>query len=162
MLNIILLLSKPHFLVFFYYASNKKGFEYLIKTVKKYKEELITYEVKDTKHLGYKLASYLLSRNQIVKNVNSNLTYIECKKNPIIIKNDEFDSQCITKVLLDELDILPNAESDEIYWTLKQLVKMRKVIVINNVEVKNKLRSQLTHHYPNYNQIFTNIDCTTA
>lgn len=145
------------------FNNDKKGFEHLVKTVEKYKEELIPiYGLEDTKHLGYELASYLLSRNQIVKNVNSNLTYVERKKNPIIIKNDEFDSQCIAKVLLDELDTLPNAESDEIYWTLKQLVKMRKVIVTNNVELKNKLHSQLTHHYPNYNQIFTNIDCTTA
>jgi len=145
------------------FNNDKKGFEHLVKTVEKYKEELIPiYGLEDTKHLGYELASYLLSRNCIVKNVNSNLTYVERKKKPIIIKNDEFDSECIAKVLLDELDRLPNAESNEIYWTLKQLVKMRKVIVTNNVEIKNKLHSQLTHHYPNYNQIFTNIDCTTA
>lgn len=141
----------------------KKGFEHLTKIVEEHKGELIPiYGLEDTKHLGYELASYLLARNQIVKNVNSNLTYVERKKRPIIIKNDEFDSDCIAKVLLDELDTLPNAESDEIYWTLKQLVKMRKVIVNNNIELKNKLHSQLMHHYPNYNQIFVNIDCATA
>ena len=145
------------------FQNDKKGFEYLIKTVNTYKSDLVPiYGLEDTKHLGYELASYLLSKEQIVKNVNSNLTYVERKKNPIIIKNDTFDSECIAKVLLDELDRLPNAESDEIYWTLKQLVKMRKVIVNNNIELKNKLHSQLTHHYPNYNKIFVNIDCMTA
>lgn len=145
------------------FNNDKKGFEHLTKTVNEHKLDLIPiYGLEDTKHLGYELASYLLSRNQIVKNVNSNLTYVERKKNPIIIKNDEFDSECIAKVLLDELDRLPSAESDEIYWTLKQLVKMRKVIVTNNVELKNKLHSQLMHHYPNYNKIFVNIDCMTA
>lgn len=145
------------------FNNDKKGFEHLIKTVNDHKSDLIPiYGLEDTKHLGYELSSYLLSRNQNVKNVNSNLTYVERKKNPIIIKNDEFDSDCIAKVLLDELDRLPNAQSDEIYWTLKQLVKMRKVIVNNNIELKNKLHSQLTHHYPNYNKIFVNIDCMTA
>lgn len=145
------------------FNNDKKGFEHLTKTVNEHKLDLIPiYGLEDTKHLGYELASYLLSRDQIVKNVNSNLTYVERKKNPIIIKNDEFDSECIAKVLLDELDRLPSAESDEIYWTLKQLVKMRKVIVTNNVELKNKLHSQLMHHYPNYNKIFVNIDCMTA
>lgn len=145
------------------FNNDKKGFEHLTKTVNEHKLDLIPiYGLEDTKHLGYELASYLLSRNQIVKNVNSNLTYVERKKNPIIIKNDEFDSECIAKVLLDELDRLPSAESNEIYWTLKQLVKMRKVIVTNNVELKNKLHSQLMHHYPNYNKIFVNIDCMTA
>jgi transposase len=145
------------------FHNDKKGFEYLVKTVNEHKSDLIPiYGLEDTKHLGYELASYLLSRDQLVKNVNSNLTYVERKKNPVIIKNDEFDSECIAKILLDEFDKLPNAESDEIYWTLKQLVKMRKVIVNNNIELKNKLHSQLTHHYPNYNQIFVNIDCMTA
>lgn len=145
------------------FNNDKKGYQYLMSTVEKHKLDLIPiYGLEDTKHLGYELASYLLSRDQLVKNVNSNLTYVERKKNPIIIKNDEYDSQCIAKVLLDELDNLPNAQSDEIYWTLKQLVKMRKVIVNNNIELKNKLHSQLMHHYPNYNQIFTNIDCATA
>lgn len=145
------------------FNNDKKGFEYLIKTVQEHKSDLIPiYGLEDTKHLGYELASYLLSKDCFVKNVNSNLTYAERKKRPIINKNDEQDSQDIAKILLDELDNLPTAESDEIYWTLKQLVKMRKVIVHNNIEQKNKLHSQLTHHYPNYNQIFVNIDCDTA
>ena len=39
---------------------------------------------------------------------------------------------------------------------------MRKMIVNNTIELKNKLHSQLTHHYPNYNKIFVNIDSMTS
>lgn len=139
------------------------GYKYLVETVEKHKSDRTPiYGLEDTKHLGYGLASFLLSKSYIVKNVNSNLTYVERKKNPIITKNDELDSVCIAKVLLDELDNLQNAQSDEIYWTLKQLVKMRKAIVYNNVEYKNKLHAQLMHHYPNYNKMFVNIYCKTA
>lgn len=145
------------------FNNDYKGYEYLIKTVEKYKNDLIPlYGLEDTKHLGYELAIYLLSKKCNVKNVNSNLTYVERKKNPVITKNDELDSQCIAKVLLDEFENLPDASNDEIYWTLKQLVKMRKVIVTNNVELKNKLHAQLMHHYPNYDKIYSNIYCETA
>ncbi len=140
-----------------------KGYENLIKTVDKYKYDLTpVYGLEDTKHLGYELTIYLLSKKCKVKHVNSNLTAAERRKNPIITKNDEVDSQCIAKVLLDELNNLPNANVDETYWTLKQLIKMRKVIVNNNVELKNKLHAQLMHHYPNYNKIYADIFCDTA
>ena len=150
------------------FNNDKQGYNYLIKMVNKYcndnndKNLIPIYGLEDTKHLGYGLANYLINKNLLVKNVNSNLTYVERKKNPIISKTDELDSKCIAKVLLDELDNLPNAESNEIYWTLKQLVKMRKAIVKNNVEYKNKLHAQLLHHYPNYNKMFTNIDGLTS
>lgn len=62
---------------------------------------------------------------------------------------------CIAKVLLDELDNIPFAETDEIYWTLKQLVKMRVSIVENNIENKNKFHAQIMHHYPNYKKLFS-------
>ena len=145
------------------FNNDKNGYDYLLKTVDKYKDNLIPiYGLEDTKHLGYGLASYLLSKDKIVKCVSSTLTYLERKRQPTIFKNDEYDSKCIAKVLLDYLDTLPYAKSDEIYWTLKQLVKMRKSIVDNNTEIKNKLHAQLMHHYPNYNKIFNKIYCNTA
>ena len=63
---------------------------------------------------------------------------------------------------MDELDNLPNVKSEEIYWTLKQLVKMRTSIVSNNIKVKNKLHTQLLHHYPYYNKLFSRIDIVTS
>jgi len=145
------------------FNNDTKGYNFLISTVDKHKENLIAiYGLEDTKHLGYGLATFLISKDLLVKNVNSNLTYVERKKNPIIFKNDNYDSECIAKVLLDYLDTLPNAKSDEIYWTLKQVVKMRKAIINNNIEYKCKLHAQLLHHYPNYNKMFTNIDGSTS
>lgn len=95
------------------FNNDKVGYQNLIKTVSKYKEnEELIFGLEDTKHLGYGLASYLLENKYFVKHINSNLTYVERKKNPIITKNDEFDSMCIAKVLLDELDNIPFVQSD--------------------------------------------------
>ena len=82
------------------FNNDKDGYDYLLNTVDKYKDNLIPiYGLEDTKHLGYGLASYLLSKDKIVKCVSSTLTYIERKRQPIIFKNDEYDSKCIAKVL---------------------------------------------------------------
>lgn len=144
--------------------NDTKGFENLVKKVNEYKGELTpVYGLEDTQHLGYELCSYLLSKDYIVKNVNSNMTANERKKNPIITKNDELDSDCIAKVLIDELNNLPNARNDnELFWTLKLLVNMRTSIVKSNTKFKNKLHAQLMHHYPNYQLIFQNPYCKTA
>jgi len=120
------------------------------------------YGLEDTKHLGYKLATFLLNKNCEVKNVLSTLTYNERKKNPIISKDDEIDALCIAKVLLDNLDTLTTAQNDEIYWTLKQVVKMKRAITKDSVIAKNKLHAQLLHHYPNYKEFFSYFDCQTA
>jgi len=63
---------------------------------------------------------------------------------------------------LDELDNLPDASDDEIYWTLKQMIKMKKTISNNNTKLKNKLHAQLLHHYPNYKDFFCKIDNIAA
>ncbi len=145
------------------FNNDRNGYNYLIKCINELNLDLIPlFGLEDTKHLGYGLSSYLLSQNYLVKSVSSNLTYVERKKNPVIFKNDEFDSQCVAKVLLDEFDRLPDARNDEIYWTLKQMLKMRKSIVGSNINFKCKLHAQLLHHFPNYNKIFATIDCDTA
>lgn len=112
--------------------------------------------------VGYGLASFLLSNDCVVKHINSTLTYNERKKHPIIDKTDKRDAQCIAKVTLDELDNLPNTQDDEIYWTLKQLIKMRVSIKNDTVATKNKLHAQLLHHYPNYKEFFSLIDLISA
>lgn len=145
------------------FNNDKKGYESLITKVEETKENLIPiFGLEDTNHLGYGLSEFLLNRNYQVKHINSHLTSQERKKFPTITKNDKLDSECIAKVLLDYLDSLQDAENNEIYWTLKQVIKMRKSIVKNNIELKNKLHAQLLHHYPNYNQIFEDIGKETA
>ena len=144
--------------------NTKEDFNKLLDMVSKYtsKDVSAIFGLEDTKHLGHSLCEFLLSHNQVVKHVNSNYTYNERKKHPIIDKTDELDAECIAKVTLDELDNLPDAKDDEIYWTLKQLIKMKRTISNNNTKLKNKLHAQLLHHYPNYKEFFSKIDNISA
>lgn len=146
------------------FSNDIKDFEKLIKMVNKYETDGITaiYGLEDIKHLGHHLATFLINRNLDVRHILSSLTYAERKKRPIVSKTDEIDAECIAKVLLDNLDYLSKANNDTIYWTLKQVVKMRSSIVNDNTKAKNKLHSQLMHHYPNYKDFFGYFDCHTA
>lgn len=146
------------------FENNINDFEKLIELVKQYEVNGLTaiYGLEDIKHLGHHLATFLMNKNLDVRHILSSLTYAERKKRPIISKSDEIDAECIAKVLLDNLDTLQKATNDEIYWTLKQIVRMKDNIVNNNIKAKNKLHAQLMHHYPNYKEFFSYFDCTTA
>ena len=146
------------------FENNIKDFEKLIELVKKYEVNGLTaiYGLEDIKHLGHHLATFLMNKNLDVRHILPTLTYAERKKRPIISKTDEIDAECIAKVLLDNLDTLQKATNDEIYWTLKQIVRMKENIVNNNIKAKNKLHAQLMHHYPNYKEFFSYFDCNTA
>ena len=140
-----------------------KDFEKLIDMVSKYTKDGIQaiYGLEDVKHLGHTLASYLIERGFIVKHILSSYTAIERAKHPIIDKTDEIDARCIAKVTLDEFLNLPNVK-EELYWTLKQFIKMKTNINRSNAKLKNKLHAQLLHHYPNYSNFFSSIDGKSA
>lgn len=146
------------------FDNNKVGFQALTSLVNKQLTTGISpvYGLEDCNHLGHSLSSYLLSKGCIVKVVNATYTHSERQNSPIISKTDTIDSLCLAKVTLDRLDNLPNASNDDLYWTLKQLSKMREAIVNCNIDYKHKLHAQLLHHYPNYYKFFHNFDCKTA
>ena len=146
------------------FKNDYKDFEKLIDMVSKYTKDGIQaiYGLEDVKHLGHTLASYLLQKGFIVKHILSTYTAIERAKHPIIDKTDEIDARCIAKVVLDEFTNLPNIKDEEIYWTLKQFIKMKTNISRSNTKLKNKLHAQLLHHYPNYNKFFSKIDLISA
>ncbi len=146
------------------FTNDIAGFNSLTQLVSKNTDENITavYGLEDCKHLGHALSSHLLSKNYIVKVINPKYTHTERQNSPIISKTDTIDSLCLAKVTLDRLDSLPNAANDDLFWTLKQLCKMREALMNNSIDYRHKLHAQLLHHYPNYPKFFGDFDCKTA
>jgi hypothetical protein len=60
------------------------------------------------------------------------------------------------------LEGLPNANPQDIYWTLDQLVNRRDALVKASSTLANQLHTQLSHHYPSYRKFFSNIDSKSA
>ena len=97
-----------------------------------------------------------------VKKVDAALSSSERKNQAITHKTDSHDALCVARVLLNRLDELPNADPQDIHWTLGMLVGRRDAIVKASTALKNQLHTHLVHHYPSYRKFFHVFDCKSA
>jgi hypothetical protein len=136
------------------------AFDELMKFVKKQCTKGLTpvYGLEDTGGNGRSLAVHLVENKQVVKEVNSALSYNERMSNATTQKRDSWDAFCIAKVLLARLDELPDANPQDIYWTIGQMVARRNSIVKHASGLKNQMHLQLSYHYPSYKKFFCDID----
>jgi len=63
----------------------------------------------------------------------------------------------VARVLRDMVDTLQDAKHEDIFWTIRQMVKRRDLIVKSNVMNKNQLHSQLAYSYPSYRKFFAMV-----
>jgi hypothetical protein len=72
---------------------------------------------------------FLLEKGFKVKYVNPSLSQSERKSAATFQKSDSVDSLCVARVLLSKLDTLPDAEPDDLYWAITELVTKRRALV---------------------------------
>lgn len=120
------------------------------------------FGLEDTRGFGRNLAAYLVGRKFNVKHVNPSYTSAVRLSNPIVYKDDSYDAYCVARVLRDMVDTLPDAKHEDIFWTIRQMVKRRDMLVKNNVMNKNSLHNQLMYSYPSYRKFFVDIDGKSA
>lgn len=90
------------------------------------------FGLEDTRGFGRNLAAYLVGRKFGVKHVNPAYTSAVRLASPIVHKDDSYDAYCVARVLRDMVDTLPEAKHEDIYWTIRQIVKRRDLIVKSN------------------------------
>lgn len=146
------------------FANKPSAFSTFLDEIRKYSSKDITpvFGLEDVGGYGRSLAVFLIEAMQDVKEVNPAHSSNERKSYPMTKKDDSWDAKCIADVLLNKLDTLPNASPSDIFWTLKQLVGRRNALVKTHMALKNQLHNQLSHHYPNYKQFFSQIDGKVA
>lgn len=143
--------------------NNLKGFERLYAYVEKFKQQYTPmYGLEDMSHYGRNLAIYLLDKNHVVKEVNSALSYMERMSYPTTKKNDTWDARCICAVLMRRYEGLPDANPQDYYWTLKQLVSRRDALVKTKSMLMRQFHEQIQYHYPSYKKFFHEIECNTS
>ncbi len=140
------------------------AFPELMKKVKKYCKKGLSpiYGLEDVGGHGRSLAVFLIEHKQIVKEVNAALAYSLRISRPTIHKSDSWDAECIAKTLLDNLDKLPDANPQDLYWTIAQVVIRRKSLVKVMTILINKLHNQLSYAYPSYKKFFSEVEGKTA
>lgn len=90
------------------------------------------------------------------------MAYDQRKSAPTFQKNDEYDAFCVATVLINQLNLLPDAKPEDDHWTLAQLVNRRDGLVSDGIRLKNVLHEQLTTPYPSYRKFFSEVDLKTA
>lgn len=146
------------------FENKPAAFPEMIKQVKKAtKKGLIpVFGLEDTGGYGRSLAMFLVEEKQIVKEVNSALSFFARKSYPTTQKADDWDAFCIATILINKLNDLPDANPQDIYWTIGQLVTRRYALVKASTALKNQLHIQLSYSYPSYKDFFSEIDGATA
>lgn len=146
------------------FPNTPSQFESAIAEIGKFKQKntSLMFGLEDTSAYGRSLTVFLTKRKYPVKHVNAALVASERKSRNILHKTDSVDGECVARVLLNRFDQLPDADPQDKFWVLKNLVARRRSIVKMNISLKNHLHSFLTGHYPSYTRFFANIDCQTA
>ncbi|MBB6214114.1 transposase [Anaerosolibacter carboniphilus] len=146
------------------FENTPPAYEELLKEVKKHTGKGMTpiFGLEDTGGSGRALAVYLLGKKKIVKKVDASLSSSERKNQSITHKTDSHDALCVARVLVSRLNELPNADPQDICWTLSMLVGRRSAIVKASTALKNQLHNYITHHYPSYKKFFSVFDSNSA
>jgi transposase len=139
-------------------------FEAFLTEVKKFKTKStsLAFGMEDVSAYGRALTVFLISKKIKVKHVNASLVAHERKSLNVLQKTDSFDAECAARVLLNRFDTLPDADPQDKYWVLTNIVTRRRSIVKMNISLKNHLHSFITSHYPSYDKYFANIDCNSS
>ena len=143
---------------------NRPGrFDKFVKDIKAIAGELeVVFGLEDTRGFGRNLAVYLTGHKHTVKHINPAYTSAVRLSAPTVYKDDSYDGYCIARVLRDMIDTLPDAKHQDIYWTIRQMVKRRDAIVKCMAALQNQLHSQLMYNYPSYRSFFCDVDGKTA
>jgi len=141
------------------FDTRPSSFPDMLKKVKKHCKGLTpVFGLEDVKGYGRSLAVFLKENKQLVKEVNSALSFSQRMSAPTTQKNDTYDAFCVACVLMRRLERLPDANPQDIYWTIGQLVNRRNALVKAMGSLINQLHEQLSHHYPSYKKLFSEID----
>jgi transposase len=145
------------------FENRPKKFDRFIEDAGKIAGNLdVIYGLEDTRGYGRHLAIYLTSHKYTVKHINPAYTKAIRLSAPTVFKDDSYDGYCVARVLRDMIDKLPDAVHEDIFWTIRQLVKRRDLISKSMTASMNQLHYQLSCSFPSYRKFFCEIDRKVA
>lgn len=136
--------------------------KFLKEVLRKADGKPVIFGLEDVSQYGRGMAEYLLSQKQIVKEVNSSYTKHERRRSTSPDKTDFGDARSICDTLIRKLNELPNANPQDIYWALQQVLSNYEFMNKTASALMNNIHTQLMHHYPGYNKLFSDIDGKTS
>lgn len=93
------------------------AFSTFLLDIDKLIEEGLTpvFGLEDVGGYGRSLAQFLTDHGQVVKEVNPALSYAERKSQMTTQKSDSWDAECVARILLNQLNHLPDAKPHDLF-----------------------------------------------
>ena len=138
-------------------GSAPSEFAKFLKRAKKYLQPDTTFVFgfEDTSAFGRTFVKYLVEKGFLVKHVDA--SKVTTERGQVLHKTDSFDAECCARVLINQFDKLPDANPQDKYWIITNLVTRRNTIVKMNVMVKNSLHGAIADNYPHYKKFFSAV-----
>ena len=143
-------------------GSAPSEFSKFLKRAKKYLQPNTTWAFgfEDTSAFGRSFVKYLVEKGYTIKHVEA--SKVATERGQALHKTDSWDAECAAKVLINEFDKLPDANPQDKYWILTNLVTRRNALVKINVMVKNSLHHAIAESYPHYKKFFSCVTRDSA
>ena len=143
-------------------GSAPSEFSKFLKRAKKYLQPHTTWAFgfEDTSAFGRLFVKYLVEKGYLVKHVEA--SKVATERGQVLNKTDAFDAECACRVLINQFDKLPDANPQDKYWIITNLVTRRNAMVKINVMVKNSLHGALADQYPHYKKFFSCVTRNSA
>jgi len=113
------------------------------------------FGLEDTQSYGQRLAKFLISTGNYVKEVPPVKTERKRAKSAHPDKSDSEDAGAIAKILIQDFDKLQTINSfDELHLSIRELSNQREALIKEQTKIKNRLHSIIYKQYPQYQKMF--------
>ncbi len=113
------------------------------------------FGLEDTHYFGQRLAQFLISTGNYVKEIPAFKTERKRAKTAHRDKSDPGDALAIAKVLIQDFDKLQTVDTfDELHLILRELVNQREALIKEQTKIKNRLHLVIHRQYPRYEKVF--------
>ena len=138
-------------------GSAPSEFGKFIKRAKKYLQPNTTFAFafEDVSAYGRAFVKYLVEKGYLVKHADA--SKVATERGQVLHKTDSYDAECCARVLINQFDKLPDANPQDKFWVITNLVTRRNAIVKMNVMVKNSLHGAIADSYPHYKKFFSAV-----
>jgi len=143
-------------------GSAPSEFGKFIKRAKKYLQPNTTFAFafEDVSAYGRAFVKYLVEKGYLVKHADA--SKVATERGQVLHKTDSYDAECCARVLINQFNKLPDANPQDKFWVITNLVTRRNAIVKINVMVKNSLHAAIADSYPHYKKFFSRIITDSA
>lgn len=117
----------------------------------------LVWGIENSQSYARKFCEFLINSEQTLKEINPIFIGKSRKASTNKNKTDLIDSVVIARILRDEIDYLPNIQTNIIQVELKMIIRQREALIKEQTRSINRLHSKLVNFDPQYKNLCSNF-----